>query len=254
MTKSSRKLQRSRPEAIRTYFFSDVHLGIAADENDKAKEQRIIRFLDFVKQDATQVFIVGDLFDYWFEYRTVIPKGYTRLLGKLAELADKGIVVTFLAGNHDFWLRDYFAKELGMEVFLDPIERIIGGKRFYIHHGDGLIKDDRGYRFLKRILRNRFNIWLYSWIHPDITGKLARWTSGTSRQYTGNRKYEDADMTEFAATKIQEGLDVVIMGHHHHSGFRKLGNGVYINLGDWIHENTYALFDGRSVVLKTWKE
>lgn len=254
MSKSRRKGQHSQPAVTRTYFFSDAHLGIGSAEEDRAKEQRIIRFLDFVKQDATQVFIVGDLFDYWFEYRTVVPKGYVRLMGKIAELADRGIELTFLAGNHDFWLRDYFSKELGMEVFLDPIERIIGGKRFYIDHGDGLIKDDRGYRFLKRILRNRINIWLYSWIHPDIAGKIARWTSGTSRQYTGNRKYEDADMTEFASRKIQEGFDVVIMGHHHQSGFKKLGNGVYVNLGDWIRENTYAVFDGRTVALKTWNE
>lgn len=254
MTKSSRKTQRSRPKATRTYFFSDAHLGIGTPGEDRAKEQRIVRFLDFVKQDAVEVFIVGDLFDYWFEYRTVVSKGYVRLLGKIAELTDKGIAISFLAGNHDFWLRDYFTSELGMEVSLDPIERIIGGKRFYIHHGDGLIKDDRGYRILKKILRNRFSIWLYSWVHPDIAGMIARWTSGTSRQYTGNRKYEDADMTEFAATKIQEGFDVVIMGHHHQSGFRKLGSGVYINLGDWINENTYAVCEGRSVTLKVWKE
>lgn len=248
------KLRRkNRPPSLKTYFFSDAHLGIGSREEDRAKEQRIIRFLEFVQQDAEQVFIVGDLFDYWFEYRSVVPKGYTRLLGKLGDLTDRGISVTFVAGNHDFWLKDYFTVELGIQVSLDPIERIIAGKRFYIHHGDGLIRDDRGYRILKRILRNRFNIWLFSLVHPDLTGAIARWSSGTSREYTGSRKYEETDMIEFASDRIREGFDYVIMGHHHQSAIRKFDNGMYVNLGDWIRENTYAVFDGRSLALKTWK-
>lgn len=251
MAKLRRKNRKSTPP--KTYFFSDAHLGIGSREEDRAKERRIIQFLEFVQQDAEHVFIVGDLFDYWFEYRSVVPKGYTRLLGKLGELTDKGIFVTFVAGNHDFWLKDYFTVELGMEVSLDPIERIIGGKRFYIHHGDGLIRDDRGYRILKRILRNKFNIWLFSLVHPDLTGAIARWSSGTSRQYTGSRKYEETDMVEFAADRIREGFDYVIMGHHHQSAVKKFNRGMYVNLGDWMRENTYAVFDGKSLMLKTWK-
>ncbi|HEX9613956.1 MAG TPA: UDP-2,3-diacylglucosamine diphosphatase [Bacteroidota bacterium] len=252
MNKSRRKSKR--PAFLKTYFFSDAHLGIGSSGEDRAKELRIIRFLDFVKQDAEQVVIVGDLFDYWFEYRTVVPKGYVRLLAKLAELTDKGIGVTFVAGNHDFWLGNYFPDELGIQVFIDPIERIIGGKRFYIHHGDGLIKDDLGYRILKRILRNKFSIWFYSLIHPDLAGRIARWSSGTSRHYTGGRKYEEADMVEFAGEKIREGFDFVVMGHHHQSAFKKLGKGVYVNLGDWIRENTYAVFNGSSIALKSWSQ
>ena len=248
----NKKRRTSKRPALKTYFFSDAHLGIGTPVEDRAKELRIIQFLDFVKQDAEQVVIVGDLFDYWFEYRTVVPKGYVRLLAKLAELTDNGIAVTFVAGNHDFWLKNYFPDELGVQVSFDPIERIIGGKRFYIHHGDGLIKDDRGYRILKRILRNKFSIRLYSLIHPDLAGAIARWSSGTSRHYTGGRKYEETDMVEFAGQKIREGFDIVIMGHHHRSAFKKLGNGVYVNLGDWIRENTYAVFNGSSVSLKSW--
>jgi UDP-2,3-diacylglucosamine hydrolase len=240
-------------ERKKVYFFSDAHLGIGSADEDRDKEQRIIRFLDFVQQDAEQLFIVGDLFDYWFEYRSVIPKGYVRLMGALARVTDSGIGVTFVAGNHDFWHRDYFARELGIEVCLDPIERIIAGKRFYIHHGDGLIKDDRGYRILKRILRNRFNIWLFSLLHPDLAGSLARWSSGTSREYTTRRTYEDQDMTEFAASRIREGFDFVVMGHHHHSVLKRLDKGTYVNLGDWMMENTYAVFDGRTLSLRTWK-
>lgn len=254
MNTGRRRTRTSKQKAGRTYFFSDAHLGIGSKEDDKAKEARIIRFLDYVKQDAEQLFIVGDLFDYWFEYRTVVPKGYVRLQAKLAELTDRGITVTFMAGNHDYWVGRYFSEELGLNVVLDPVERIIGGKRFYIHHGDGLIRDDRGYRLLKRIFRNRFNIWLYSWLHPDMTGAIARWTSGTSREYTGNRKYEEDDMTAFADQKIREGFDFVIMGHHHKSDLRRLGSGTYVNLGDWMKENTYAVFDGKALALKSWEE
>jgi UDP-2,3-diacylglucosamine hydrolase len=250
--KKSRRIHK-RPSSLKTYFFSDAHLGMGSASEDREREQRIIQFLDFVQQDADQVVIVGDLFDYWFEYRTVVPKGYVRLLAKLAQLTDHGIPVTFVAGNHDFWLRNYFPEELGVQIFLDPIERIIGGKRFYIHHGDGLIKDDRGYRILKRILRNKFNIWLFSLVHPDLAARIARWSSGTSRQYTESRKYEETDMEEFAGKKIQEGFDFVIMGHHHQSVSKKIGRGLYVNLGDWIHENTYAVFNGSSLVLKSWR-
>lgn len=247
------KTRSSRNSPLNTYFFSDAHLGLGTIEEDRSKELRIISFLDAIKEDAEEVFIVGDLFDYWFEYRTVVPKGYVRLLAKLAELTDRGVAMTYLAGNHDSWIKGYFTQELGIEIAPDPIERIIGGKRFYIHHGDGLVKDDRGYRFLKRVLRNRFNIWMFSLLHPDITGSIARWSSKTSRAYTSNRKYEDDDMTEFAAGKILEGYDYVIMGHHHQSRVKRLGRGVYINLGDWIRENSFAVFDGKKLTLKKWR-
>lgn len=253
MNKRNIRSPRSSREKRKVYFFSDAHLGIGPAAEDRAKEQRIIQFLTFVQQDAEQVFIVGDLFDFWFEYRSVVPKGYVRLLGALAHLTDSGVNVTFIAGNHDFWHKDYFARELGIEVSLDPVERIIGGKRFYIHHGDGLIKDDRGYRFLKRVLRNRFNIWLFSLVHPDLAGAIARWSSGTSREYTSSRAYEDQDMTDFAASKIREGFDFVVMGHHHHAARKQLDGGVYMNLGDWMKENTYGVFDGHTLALKTWK-
>lgn len=238
----------------KTYFFSDAHLGLGTKDEDRAKEDRIIRFLNEVKKDAVQLYILGDLFDYWFEYKSVVPKGYFRLFAKLADLTAHKIAVTYLAGNHDFWMKGYFGDELGIEVVHEPVERIINGKRFYLHHGDGLVKDDTGYRFLKRVLRNRFNIWLFSLVHPDLTSGLARWSSKTSRQYTSGRTYEQNDMDEFAGKKIGEGYDYVIMGHNHQSRHRKFGHGVYVNLGDWIRENTYAVFDGKKLELKQWTE
>ena len=136
----------------------------------------------------------------------------------------------------------------------DPIEAEIGGKRFLIHHGDGLLKDDRGYKILKKILRSKTNIFLFSLIHPDIAGWLARWSSNTSRQYTSNRKYESSGMGDFAAQKIKEGFDVVIMGHNHVPSCQTIDSGVYVNLGDWISENTYAVFDGKKIELKKWAD
>ncbi len=236
----------------KTYFFSDAHLGIGTKEEDRQKERSLIRFLDSVKRDAEQLFIVGDLFDYWFEYKTVVPKGYFRLFSKLAELSEAGIKVTYLAGNHDFWLKTYFRDELGMEVCPEPTERVIRGKRFYIHHGDGLLKKDTGYRILKRILRNRVNIFLFSLVHPDLAARIARWSSQKSRQHTSKRSFEGDDLVEFAERKISEGFDFVLMGHNHVPCLRNIGSGVYVNLGDWITEHTYAVFDGKKISLKTW--
>jgi len=233
-------------------FFSDAHLGLGEPDEDRRKEERIIRFLRTVASKAEHLFIVGDLFDYWFEYKTVIPKGHIRLLGALAELRDQGVGITYLAGNHDFWLRSFFPTELGIEICLDPIERIIYGKRFLIHHGDGLLKNDTGYRILKKVLRSKVNIFLFSLLHPDLTGWLARWSSRTSRAHTGKKTYEGNDMVEFARQKLGDGIDVVVMGHNHQSHISSMNGGTYVNLGDWIDENTYAVFNGKDIRLKTF--
>jgi UDP-2,3-diacylglucosamine hydrolase len=255
MTKTKRidaRASKNRSKERKIYFISDAHLGLASREEEIGKELRLVRFLDRILHDADRLYIVGDLFDYWFEYKTVVPKGYYRLFSKLAELTDSGVRLIFIAGNHDFWVKRYFTDELGMEVLREPIEENIRGKKFYIHHGDGLSKNDLGYRILKKILRNRMNIFIFSLIHPDITGWLARWSSRTSRQYTSGRKYEEADMVRYAAEKCDKGADFVVMGHSHRPAIQKTGNGFYVNLGDWIHHNTYAVFDGKKIELKKW--
>ncbi|HLF19996.1 MAG TPA: UDP-2,3-diacylglucosamine diphosphatase [Bacteroidota bacterium] len=243
----------SRPSSrYKTYFFSDAHLGLGPKKEDQEKERRVIDFLSLVEKDGKRLFIVGDLFDYWFEYTSVVPKGYFRLFTKLSQLTERGIEVSFIAGNHDFWLKGYFEDELGVKVFLGPIEREINGKRFLIHHGDGLLKNDTGYRILKTVLRNRVSIFLFSLIHPDIAGAVARWSSRKSRSHTSKRPIEEGDMIDFAEEKIRDGFDAVIMGHNHMPQYRKVGKGIYVNLGDWIIENTYAVFDGKEVELKRW--
>jgi UDP-2,3-diacylglucosamine hydrolase len=238
----------------RVFFFSDAHLGLESEEKEREKESRLLRFLDHVEGHATHLFIVGDLFDAWFEYATVIPKGYHRLLTRLEDLARKGIETHYLAGNHDYWMRDYFSKHLGIVIHSDPFTISIAGKSFYLHHGDGLATNDMGYRILKKILRNPISIRLYTWIHPDIGIRIARLSSRKSRHYTSHKDYGESDgMQRWAARRIREGADFVVMGHRHHPTSVVIGNGLYVNLGDWISFFTYAEYADGKLELKTWE-
>jgi len=238
----------------KAYFISDVHLGLESRDREKAKEDRLLNFLDHVQIDASYLFIVGDLFDAWFEYRTVIPKGFHRLFTKLEDLTRKGVAIYYLAGNHDYWIRNFFSDELGMKTFHDAFDIMVNGKKIFIHHGDGLAQNDTGYRLLKIILRNRLSIWLYSWLHPDIGVALAKSSSKKSRNYTQTKDYGDSDgMMQFAKQKIDEGYDIVIMGHRHKPTSEKIGRGTYINLGDWITHNTYAEMADEEITLRYWK-
>jgi len=151
------------------FFFSDVHLGLQDRQQEKEKEQRLLSFLAHVEEHAEQLFIMGDLFDYWFEYKYVVPRGYHHVISKLGMLVEHGVKVHYLAGNHDFWLRDFFPNDLGIPVYREPFAIDLRGKKFFLHHGDGLATRDTGYRILKKILRNRVNIFLYSLFHPDWT-------------------------------------------------------------------------------------
>ena len=239
----------------KAYFISDAHLGLGTREEERAKENRLLSFFDYIKENADFLFIAGDLFDAWIEYRTVIPKGFHRILTKLEELSSKGIKIHFLAGNHDCWVRDYFENEIGIETHLEPFEITINDKRIYIHHGDGMAQNDAGYRILKKIVRNKFSIWLFSWIHPDIGLKLARSSSRTSRGYSSNKHYGEEDgMRKFAREQIMNGIDYVVMGHRHVPVIEQFGNGTYINLGDWISQYRYALIDNGEMSLNEWKQ
>jgi UDP-2,3-diacylglucosamine hydrolase len=235
------------------FFFSDVHLGLHDADREKEKERRLLAFLMHVKEHGEELFIVGDLFDYWFEYKSVIPRGYHRVLSALGGLTENGINVHYIAGNHDFWLRDFFPNELGIPVYKEPfgIERY--GKKIFLHHGDGLALNDTGYRILKKVLRNPVSIFLYSLVHPDWTAPIARGSSRKSRAFTGSKDYGETDgMILFATRMIDAGYDVVMMGHRHQPLDQAIGAGRYINLGDWMSYNTYAEFDGTHFALKTW--
>jgi UDP-2,3-diacylglucosamine hydrolase len=235
------------------YFISDVHLGLGPKEQEKAKEDQLLRFLRSILPSAETLIVVGDLFDFWFEYTTVIPKGFHRTLAALQEFTDRSIPVHYVAGNHDFWMGDFFETELGIQVHPDPVTLPLQGKKVYLHHGDGLAQKDLGYRLIKPVLRNRFAISLYRWLHPDLGVRLARGSSRTSREYTSNKDYgEQEGMIAFATQKIREGNDIVVMGHRHRPLRLDLEGGVYINLGDWIAHRTYAELHNGTVSLRTW--
>jgi len=239
----------------KAFFISDVHLGLEDKERERAKERRLLSFFRRVEEEGDQLYILGDLFDYWFEYKYVIPRGYHHVLSALGRLVEHGVEVRYLAGNHDFWLKDFFPSDLGIPVYKDPVGITIGGKRFYLHHGDGLALRDAGYRLLKKVLRNRLSIFFFTLIHPDITAPIAKASSKGSRQYTDRKDFGETDGMILCATdKIREGYDFVVMGHRHVPLYQAIGRGVYINLGDWISYSSYAEFDGSTIALKSWKE
>lgn len=191
----------------------------------------------------TELFIVGDLFDCWIEYKYVVPKGYYKLFTKIDELIKRGIKITYLAGNHDFWRGNYFKEEFGIDIQFKEIERTIGNKRFYISHGDGLAYKDLGYKIVKKIVRNKILQKLYYLIHPDLGIWIAKNTSSTSREYTSKKDYSQKDgLKDFAFKKIQEGFDYVILGHRHKPEIVRKENSYYINLGDWIDDFSYGCF------------
>jgi UDP-2,3-diacylglucosamine hydrolase len=235
------------------YFISDVHLGLGSRAEERQKEDRLIALFREILPKSDELYIVGDLFDFWFEYRTVIPKGFHRTLAMLQEFTDGGIPVKFLTGNHDCWVMDYFATEIGMEVHTAPFEANIQGRRVFLHHGDGLATNDLGYRLIKPLLRNPLAVWLYRWLHPDLGVPLARGSSRTSRAYTSQKDFgEEEGLLQFARNRIKEGTDIVVMGHRHKPNFTEVDGGVYVNLGDWVSFNTYAVMEAGIIRLVTW--
>jgi len=235
-------------------FISDIHLGLRSREIEDKKERQLVRFLQFAKSEAAELFIVGDLFDYWFEYKRVYQKGYFRTLTALQDITEAGIKVHYFIGNHDFMHGDFFEKEIGAIMYEDPIERELNGKRFFIGHGDGMVKNDMGYNILKKIMRNKTLQTLYSWVHPDIGIAIASGTSKTSREYTAKKDYGEIDgLYEAACRKIDEGFDYVIFGHLHERQFEKYKKGAYINLGSWLDAPCYGLYRDGNFEIVDWK-
>jgi UDP-2,3-diacylglucosamine hydrolase len=238
-----------------TYFISDVHLGEQPESIEKTRVAEFVGFLRDIEKSASAVYFVGDLFDFWFEYKYVIPKKHFAVIHQLARMREKNIQLTYLAGNHDFWLGSFFDRELGIQTSEDEWTGEIGGKNFYLFHGDGVAKKDYGYRFLKKILRNRISIKLYQLIHPDWGIPFARFISGSSRQYTNRIDLNDhSDYIEFAQRQFEKGYDYVIMGHRHNPYEHDENGKKYINLGDWLYSFSYAVFDGNELTIKYYKQ
>lgn len=243
------------------YFLSDFHLGAPDAASSLEREKRICRFLDTAKADAATIFIVGDLFDFWFEYTTVVPKGYVRILGKLAELTDSGIAVHFFVGNHDMWMKNYFQSELNIPVYFEPKEFVFNNKKFLIGHGDGLGPGDKGYKMMKKVFRNPACQWLFGILPPYFGIGLANYFSKKSRAQTGqvDEKFlgEENEWLIIYSKEIlqKEHFDYFIFGHRHLPIDLELkGNSRYINLGEWIKYNSYAVFDGDTLTLQYYKE
>jgi len=227
-----------------TYFISDLHLGLENRQKEEEKESLLLSFLNNLPAEKSEVFIIGDFFDYWFEYRQVLQKGFYRVFAALRNFIEKGGVVNYLIGNHDFMHRDFFSKELNVHLVYDSIEVKIGDKLFFISHGDDYLKNDFGYKILKKVLRNKVAQFFYSLVHPDLGIKIARIASKSSREYTQKKDYGGKDyLLEFAQKKIDEGVDFVIMGHTHNRKIVKYKDGVYVNLGSWIQQPCYCKFE-----------
>jgi UDP-2,3-diacylglucosamine hydrolase len=248
------------PPNKKVYFLSDFHLGAPDYKSSLAREKTIVQFLSEIKQDASEIFIVGDIFDFWYEYRKVVPKGYVRLLGKLAEITDAGIKIHVFVGNHDMWMKNYFQQELGIPVYFEQKDFEWNGKVFHIAHGDGLGPGDHRYKFIKTIFRNRFSQWLFGIFPPYVGMGLANFLSRRSRAQTGAT--EEIFLGEHEEWLIiyskdmlrKKKIDFFVFGHRHLPIDFRLANGSrYINLGDWIRYYTYAVFDGEKLELRSYQ-
>lgn len=244
-------------ERKKIYFASDFHLGVPTFEKSLERERLIIRWLDEAQKDAAEIFLMGDIFDFWFEYRHTAPKGFVRLLGKIAEITDSGIPVTFFTGNHDMWMFDYLPKEIGITIHREPIRRTFNGKHFFLGHGDGLGPGDHGYKFIKKVFANKFCQWLFARIHPNVGMGIARFWSHKSRLSNGpeDEQYHGPDHEWLAiyAKEVlkKEPVDYFIFGHRHLPLNIELSEkSRYINLGEWVNYNSYAVFDGEQLDLK----
>jgi UDP-2,3-diacylglucosamine hydrolase len=247
------------PPGKKIFFLSDFHLGAPDAASSLVREKMIVRFLDETKHEAHTYFIVGDLFDFWYEYRKVVPKGFVRVLGKLAEISDSGIPVHFFVGNHDMWMKDYFGSELNIPVYFEPQEFTFNGKKFFIGHGDGLGPGDYGYKRLKKVFRNPFSQWLFGILPPAAGMGLAHYFSRKSRAATGtSEEHFLGDEKEWLLIFCRDMLkkkyyDFFVFGHRHLPiDYRLDKESRYINLGDWISFFTYAIFDGNELELRSY--
>jgi UDP-2,3-diacylglucosamine hydrolase len=243
------------------YFASDFHLGVPDFETSLVREKLIVNWLEEIKHDAEEIYLMGDVFDFWFEYKHSVPKGFIRLLGKIAELTDSGIPVHFFTGNHDMWMFDYLPKELGITIHRQPITKIYNNKKFYLGHGDGLGPGDNGYKFIKKVFANKASQWMFARLHPNFGLGIANFWSRKSRVSNGPKDLkfhgEENEWLVIYAKEIlqKEHFDYFIFGHRHLPLDIQLPqNSRYINLGEWVNFNSYAVFDGDTLSLKHYKK
>lgn len=227
------------PDPGCAYFVADAHLGQGSPDSNAARERDLLRFFDRVLAERAALYVVGDLFDFWFEYRHAVPKRFIGVLARLGTLARAGLPVTYLGGNHDFWIGDYLRREVGV-VFTDqPLSTELQGRRIFLAHGDGLGPGDHSYKALKRVLRNPAARFLFRWIHPDVGIPIASATSHTSRRHAPRPKRSEDDLRSLLAEpRFQEGFDAVLLAHFHRPIHQRARGRDFIVLGDWIDRRT----------------
>ncbi|WP_324676008.1 UDP-2,3-diacylglucosamine diphosphatase [Hymenobacter sp. GOD-10R] len=255
MTRPPQLPDLALPPGRRVYFASDFHLGTPDVASSAARERRIVRWLDQCAKDAAAIYLVGDIFDFWFEYRHAIPRGFIRLQGKLAELTDSGIPVTFFTGNHDMWMFDYFTEELNIPILRHPVSQRIGNHIFHIGHGDGLGPKDYTYKFLKQVFASPVAQWLFARLHPNFgIGIANNWSRRSRIQNTAkDEKYFGDDEWLLVYCRELERLhhhDYYVFGHRHLPlDVEVTANSRYVNLGEWVNYRTYASYDGDQLAL-----
>ena len=243
----------------KVYFASDFHLGTPDYQSSLKREKLIVQWLDEIKTEADSIFLVGDIFDFWYEYRTVVPKYHTRLLGKIAELTDQGVKVYFFKGNHDMWTFNYLSKELGVEVIDEQWEGEIQGFKLYVHHGDGIGPGDQMYKFIRKVFRSKWAIWLFHRLHPNFGMGLAQYLSRKSRLKNEKKDLKQIPLSQEFQYQFtldmqkQQHRDYYIFGHRHIPRIEELNqNARFVNLGDWVSHRTFAILDANGLELKTY--
>lgn len=245
------------PHGKNLYFASDFHLGVPTPEKSLEREKQVVAWLESIRKDAHAIYLLGDIFDFWFEYMHTIPKGFIRLQGKLAELRDQGIPISFFTGNHDMWMFNYFPSELGIPIFREPLELVVGSQRLVIGHGDGLGPGETSYKILKKFFSSSFCQWLFARLHPNLGMSIARYWSRKSRINSMEEKFKGEEH-EFLFLWCRDEekkthRDYYIFGHRHLTLDLAVGtNSRYLNIGEWVHQTTYCKYDGMKAELKTF--
>ena len=238
------------------YFISDAHLAVHKSKAEDQKQEKLTRFFRHVSKTGGTLYVLGDLFDFYFEYPHVIPKMYFQIYHELYTLKKAGVSLHYMLGNHDYWVQDFISGQLFDTIYKEDSIQDIHGKKFYLTHGDGIISWDVGYRILKATIRNPIFIWLYRWIHPTIGFGFANWISKKGQHYEHSDKHNEKILNElesFAKPHIANGVDYVITGHYHQATDHSINEGKLLILGDWIRYFSYGYFDGNDLTLKFWE-
>tara|TARA_Y100001970_G_scaffold293878_1_gene444182 strand:+ start:2910 stop:3650 length:741 start_codon:yes stop_codon:yes gene_type:complete len=238
------------------YFISDIHLKIRTSPKEITRRENLYRLLDQIRETGGTCFFVGDLFDFYFEYPDLVPKSYTDFYQKAMAMKEDGIALHFILGNHDYWVQEFITEEIMDKVYFDDVVITVNDKKFFITHGDGILSWDHGYRLLKKIIRSKFFIWAFRWLHPTIAYKFANIISRSGRHDMHSEKFNEdvrIEIQKMAKMKFDNGFDFMICGHYHLGEMFSVNERKLAVLGDWFHRPSYAVYDGKDLTLHQWE-